>query len=354
MAKPDVVVVGGGPAGAALAYFLSQSGLRVTVVEAAPKPGIKPCGWMIPVQVERVLKVPEDLVITSVRGYRVYLDGELIGEEYGRLLAYLVDRPGLVEWLLEQAEKMLKTVARRIEGKRVYTTSGVVEARETTVVATGNVWWKGRGDHILAIQATYGLDVSDPSVAEIWFERDLVGYYWVFPLDKRRAKIGVGGFASYSELLRRIKAFEKRLGARRLTSYEGARIYVGGVDEKALREEPPRIGEAAGFVYPISGEGIRPGIVSAKALADEILKGEPASRSLENTTIWINRQRRLLEAIKAARPEIRAAVLKALDPRDAVDIALGEISSVRLLKLALHSAGKGVSRIFRLLLGRTR
>src|SRR2546428_195718 len=40
----DVVVIGGGPVGAALAMFLGRAGRRVTVVEKSGFPRDKPCG----------------------------------------------------------------------------------------------------------------------------------------------------------------------------------------------------------------------------------------------------------------------------------------------------------------------
>ena len=42
--RPDVTIVGGGPAGAALAMTLGRQGVTVVLYEKARHPRLKPCG----------------------------------------------------------------------------------------------------------------------------------------------------------------------------------------------------------------------------------------------------------------------------------------------------------------------
>ena len=321
----DVAVIGGGPAGASLAYFLGLKGYRVAVYDMAPRPALRPCGWLVPVQVRELVDIPGDFVINEVRGYRVYLDGSLIGEGHGRLLGYLVDKPRLIKYFLEQADYHPRT----------YATPSSVKARERVVIATGVYWWGHGGDKILAVQAVYRLNGLEEDVAEIRFESNLVGYYWVFPLDRSRAKIGVGGYASYRELVERLQALTRSLGAERLTPIEGSPIYVGGVDADALRAETPRIGEAAGFVYPISGEGIRPSIASAKAISEAIAGGKDPVKLVKDVVRWIRMQRLLLNAVRRSSPEKRAEILRRIPVEDSIGIALGTLPAHRLVRLAV-------------------
>jgi flavin-dependent dehydrogenase len=49
MTVPDVLVVGGGPAGSTVAWRLARAGARVTVLDAARFPRVKLCaGWVTP------------------------------------------------------------------------------------------------------------------------------------------------------------------------------------------------------------------------------------------------------------------------------------------------------------------
>ncbi len=55
MTKADVLVVGGGPAGASLAFALAQGGVRVRVVDRARFPRPKPCAEYLSPEASRIL-----------------------------------------------------------------------------------------------------------------------------------------------------------------------------------------------------------------------------------------------------------------------------------------------------------
>jgi flavin-dependent dehydrogenase len=59
----DVLIVGGGPAGAACAWRLRDSGLRVTILDKATFPRDKVCGgWITPAVLEELKIQPDEYV----------------------------------------------------------------------------------------------------------------------------------------------------------------------------------------------------------------------------------------------------------------------------------------------------
>ena len=65
----DVVVVGGGPAGATAAHELACAGRKVLLLDRAWR--TKPCGGAVPPQLLRDFKIPQSLLVARVNTARV-------------------------------------------------------------------------------------------------------------------------------------------------------------------------------------------------------------------------------------------------------------------------------------------
>ncbi|MBS0277614.1 MAG: geranylgeranyl reductase family protein, partial [Proteobacteria bacterium] len=98
----DVLVVGGGPAGATAADDLARRGREVALLDRAGR--IKPCGGAIPPCLMRDFDIPEHLVVARARSARIVapsqrevdmpIDGGFVG---------MVDRDVFDEWLRARA-----------------------------------------------------------------------------------------------------------------------------------------------------------------------------------------------------------------------------------------------------------
>jgi flavin-dependent dehydrogenase len=105
------------------------------------------------------------------------------------------------------------------------------------------------------------------------------GYAWVFPKGDH-ANLGVGGWGSEGPRLRdhltRL-AHEHGLGMDALRDIRGHRLPMRRPGAVPARGRILLVGDAAGLVDPLSGDGIYEAFVSARLAAEAILEGAPSS-----------------------------------------------------------------------------
>jgi geranylgeranyl reductase len=98
----DVVVVGGGPAGATAAHELAQRGRSVLLLDRAGR--VKPCGGAIPPRLIKDFAIPDKLLVARATSARMVspsdnkvdipIDNGFVG---------MVNREEFDEWLRERA-----------------------------------------------------------------------------------------------------------------------------------------------------------------------------------------------------------------------------------------------------------
>lgn len=100
----DVVVVGGGPAGATAANDLAKAGHKVLLLDRAGR--IKPCGGAIPPRLIKDFGIPDELLVARARSARMISPSDAkvdIPIENG--FVGMVDRDQFDEWLRVRATK---------------------------------------------------------------------------------------------------------------------------------------------------------------------------------------------------------------------------------------------------------
>lgn len=98
----DVVVVGGGPAGATAAHTLALKGRSVLLLDKAGR--IKPCGGAIPPRLIQDFVIPESLIVARADTARmVSPKGRCVDMPINGGTVGMVDREHFDEWLRERA-----------------------------------------------------------------------------------------------------------------------------------------------------------------------------------------------------------------------------------------------------------
>jgi geranylgeranyl reductase family protein len=234
MTSPSVLVVGGGPAGSAAAFWLARSGHEVTLVEKKEYPREKTCGdGLTPravLQLEEMgfdFEVPEFHRITGLRSYAGdELMIELPWPEHSRFPDWggVIRRSDLDAQVATLAEKqgvtiLEKTLAEPVIENGVLTSvalsrngSREVVSPEVTVIADGSMNRFGRElgsarrkDYPMGLAARgyYASPRStDPFLESQLDLRDsagatMPGYGWVFPLGDGTVNVGVGLLSTF-------------------------------------------------------------------------------------------------------------------------------------------------------------
>ena len=310
-----VLVVGAGPAGAASAIELARAGADVLVVDRSRWPRAKTCGDGIspPGVVEaRALglelddRLPLPLgEISTPRGYR-FRSGWRPETPWGaivermdfdaRLMALAVAAGARFEDGVTVREIVANPAGPQARlASNVATDSERFDAIVLAEGATGGLGAKlGFGAHASRLVALRGytdaLRPLDP-VFGLYFDRDVSpGYGWVFPLDERRANVGVlvdegavrrtgGDLRGILERWRRSSpaAREALGGEPDLTRVSGGVIPTGR--KRRVRGGVFAVGDAAGVADPFSAEGIFQAMGSGRAAAASLVAHGPGRRS---------------------------------------------------------------------------
>jgi geranylgeranyl reductase len=98
----DVVVVGGGPAGATAAQELAGKGHSVLLLDRAGR--IKPCGGAIPPRLIKDFEIPDHLLVARARSARMIAPSDhAVDIPIDNGFVGMVDRADFDEWLRERA-----------------------------------------------------------------------------------------------------------------------------------------------------------------------------------------------------------------------------------------------------------
>ena len=330
MSRIDLVIAGGGPAGLATAIRARVAGLEVVVLDAAGPPIDKACGeGLMPdgVEVLSSLGVELDGIETrSFRGIR-YLDGEVIAEgRFPGAPGLGVRRTVLHDALRRRAEEL--GVDLRWGCRVLGLVDGGFATDDGEVLGT---WLLGADGRVSRVRKWAGLDGRRARRRRIGLRRhyeiepwaDVVEIHWgerceayVTPVGRRLVGVAVlweGAAMPFDVLLARFPVLEKRLiGATVGSTDRGA----GPLEQRCRRVARGNlalVGDAAGYLDAITGEGLALAFHQAGAVVEAILGGRldpyrAAHRQIVRYPFTVTRL--LLELER--RPGLRRRVMRSL------------------------------------------
>jgi len=291
MPRYDVIVVGAGPAGSTTAYRLARAGARVCLLDRARFPRDKPCGGGLTLRAVRELPfsvdpVVEDRVDTLELGLRYgrrwssRAEGPLVlMTQRRRLDAFLAERAVAAGAEFRDSVKVtdvdpagaVKVGGERLEAEVVVGADGAngvtarslaPQALELGVALEGNVGYSHVSRERFGGRAVVELGVVPG------------GYAWVFPKGDH-VNVGVGGWQSEGPRLRErlselCAAFE--IDEANVRDLRGHRLPMRGASRRPVQTRVLLVGDAAGLVDPLSGDGMYEAFLSGGLAAEATLE----------------------------------------------------------------------------------
>jgi geranylgeranyl reductase family protein len=329
----DVVVVGAGPAGSTAAYILSRKGYNILLLDKEHFPRKKLCGGCLTAKMlwllNRIFNEPEESLIKNniidFKSFRfdVRYKTKVLVSPISPLPFYFVDRQVYDTFLLQKAKEAGAEVS---EGEKV------TDIEETANNTSSELTLTTSRERLIKTKFIIAADGANSTVRtkllrekkinvsrwhrnlayclEIFLAREgnfkaleypilsfgylRYGYSWIFP-NKDRLVVGIGGLKRKNkDLTGKFKKFlsDYNLGGIDSSKIQGYPLPFGNSLSTPVYKNILLVGDAAGLVDPMLGEGIyqahKSGELAAAAIIDT-LENQPPRDTGTNYTYLLQK-----------------------------------------------------------------
>jgi flavin-dependent dehydrogenase len=303
--RTPVLIVGGGPAGAAAAIRLARSGREVLLVERSAGPHDVVCGgflgWDALASLRRLDIDPGALGARPIGRLR------LVSRDGGAEVPLPHDAAGLSRRRLDQAlldaakeagaEIMRGHAARALDGGRIRLDDGEEIAAEILLLATGKHELRGaernapiaaapaglrralslRAEDAKDLAGTIELHLFDDGYAGLLMQDDGLANLCI-SISRARLKAASGPDGLVAELVAELPGLARRLKGAEAGAWSAVAGIPYGWRARSTLPGLFRIGDQAAVIASIAGDGIAIALASGIGAADAISEGGPAPR----------------------------------------------------------------------------
>ena len=303
----DTVIIGGGPSGLSCALILQKNNISNIVIEKREFPREKTCGGLITNKTFKLIsqnlgladiEISSEIICDLSNIVELYYKNKLLTTSVISDKLRFVKRATFVNYLAtkykEIGGKLLENCSYTVldlENHKIELTSGEIIEFEHIVVADGALSKTRKNLGYKTPELGFCVETFIPKSklqntehVKIYFGIVEKGYAWIFPSGNEIC-IGLGGVykkgVNYKAVL---EEFLVSLGVNQNDyKIKGAFVPYGKpVNQKhGMSDDVILVGDAAGFVDPIHGEGLYFAIKSGIAAANAIINGKSKQEYLK-------------------------------------------------------------------------
>ncbi|MFX1572381.1 MAG: NAD(P)/FAD-dependent oxidoreductase [Promethearchaeota archaeon] len=330
----DILVVGAGPGGSVAGKIAADNGYSTCILEKEKlnKEGrYKACGGAIAWELVEEIDYPEEKISRIIESLELHhVDGEDYSKKgKGAVIWRSTFDKFLTDWAVDcgailKEDEPLISIDRKGDSylittkKDTYTSKYVIAADGVTSPTLKSLNWPNFNNTNIILTITKEMKSTKSKIAEVLGDDTVhlffgienlipIGYSWLFP----KAETITVGWGNQINLIKNSrKEFDKfislpfvkqALKDATLEIFKPHLIPVG-LKQQLYKENVFAVGDAGGFVDPISGKGIPYAMMSGEIAIDTIKLGEKRDRLDKLGDYYIrNLDKRFLKILKAKR-----------------------------------------------------
>ncbi|MBQ6511464.1 NAD(P)/FAD-dependent oxidoreductase [Methanobrevibacter sp.] len=277
----DVCVVGAGPVGSTISYYLSLKGLSVVLLDKKTKIGFPlQCAGILSYHIDEFNELPEDIILNKVKGAFLHSPNHILNVKKDSDVAYIIDRVAYDQFLLNRATgsgvKLITQKAVDFNIDEGLTTLQNNEKIKSKVIVGCDGYNSDLSKYIGNDQDNYPAsqmlvkisandiyeyrkdseNISD-YVDACLLEEALPGFLWLIPVGEDLYRAGLFSKDSHKRQADILMDYlnKNNLKFEIIEKYKGF-IPIFNKNNKLAKSRAVLIGDAAGQVKPTSGGGL--------------------------------------------------------------------------------------------------
>ncbi len=279
-----VAIIGGGPAGAYLAYLLAKAGKKVSVFEEHKQVGLPvQCSGVVTGKIEEVVPMRKQFIVNKIDHFRIFSPNKDYVDIKFNKPNFVLDRKEFDRYLIEEARRAGAKIylGRRFnKAKKInhgyhlefdrgsFDYNKIVGADGCYSSVAKNFGLYGKREFVTGVQARMSLE-TDAKIIEVWFNKDYFG--WVIPEDSKVCRVGV--LANKNPNIHFKKFLEMRVGRAKVREYQSGLIPIYNPSLRIQKGKVYLIGDAATQVKASSYGGLIYGLQAAEELSKVLING---------------------------------------------------------------------------------